>query len=77
MAYYGRRTDQKYSGRRRKVYDKNTGGVMTAGSAANRISQDKDNPADMQFYEYELAEVMVVYDNKDKLIRKDFKYDIT
>jgi len=67
MAYFGRRSDQNYTGKRKKVYDKNTGGIMTAGSAANRISQDKDNPKDTQFFELEIAEVMLVYDEPDKL----------
>ncbi len=67
MAYFGRRSDQKYTAKRKKAYDKNTGGIMTAGSAANRISQDTKNPKDIQFFEIEIAEVMVVYDNPDKL----------
>ncbi len=67
MAYFGRRSDQKYSGRKRKPYNKDTGGLQTGGSVANRMSQAKDNFQDYEFYEIELAEVMVVYDNPEKL----------
>lgn len=67
MAYFGRRSDQKYSGRKRKPYNKDTGGLQTGGSVANRMSQGKDNLQDYEFYEIELAEVMMVYDNPEKL----------
>ena len=71
MAYFGRRSDQKYSGRKRKPYNKDTGGLQTGGSVANRMSQAKDNFQDYEFYEIELAEVMVVYDNPEKLPKYD------
>ena len=67
MAYFGRRSDQKYSGRKRKPYNKDTGGLQTGGAVANRMSQGKDNLQDYEFYEIELAEVMFVYDNPEKL----------
>ena len=54
MAYFGRRSDQKYSGRKRKPYNKDTGGLQTGGSVANRMSQAKDNFQDYEFYEIEL-----------------------
>ena len=67
MARWGKDSTYSSTSRTKKQFDKSTGGLPTNAAVSNRINREATPPNEWQFYELELAEVMVVYDTEDKL----------
>ena len=67
MARWGKNSSYTYTGRKKKTFDQNTGGLATSGVVSSRISRESTAPNSWEFYEIELAEVMFVYDTIETL----------
>ena len=67
MARWGKNSSYTYTGRKKKTFDQNTGGLATSGVVSSRISRESTAPNSWEFYEIELAEVMFVYDTVETL----------
>ena len=78
MARWGKNSTYSSTGRTKKQFDKSGGGIPTNAAVSNKINRETSAPNDWEFYELELAEVMLVYDTEEKIpVGKDGNKNFT
>lgn len=67
MPRWGRNSKYSSTGRTKKQFDKSGSGIPTNAAVSNKINRETNAPTEFEFYELELAEVMLVYDTEEKI----------
>ena len=67
MARWGKNSSYSSTSKTKKQFDKTSGGLPTNAAVSNKINRETNSPNEWEFYELELAEVLLVYDTEDKL----------